>query len=54
MKSRKLWVLLGLTVAMITLNYFGTVTSDNLTDFLTWGYTAYATGNVASKFATKG
>lgn len=49
LKSRKLWILLVLTVVMITLTYTGHVTSDDLTQFLTWGYGIYATGNIVTK-----
>lgn len=52
LKSRKLWVLLIMTIVMITLTYTGHVTSDDLTQFLTWSYGIYATGNIASKLKT--
>lgn len=48
--SRKLWVLLGITAVMVSLNYLGMVTSSDLTNWFIFGYGTYATANAAGKF----
>lgn len=49
--SRKLWVLVVVSLVMGVLNYLGTVSSDDLTNWFIFGYGAYAGTNVATKFA---
>lgn len=52
LKSRKLWILLGLIILVATMNYLGKVNSSDFVDFLKWGFGLYSAGNVASKFGT--
>ncbi len=53
LKSRKLWILLGLMALVAVMNYLDKVTSTDFVDFLKWGFAIYSAGNVASKFGAK-
>ncbi len=50
LKSRKLWILLGLIILVAVMNYLGKVSSSDFVDFLKWGFGLYSAGNVVSKF----
>ncbi len=50
LKSRKLWILLGLIILVAVMNYLGKVNSSDFVDFLKWGFGLYSASNVASKF----
>lgn len=49
-KSRKLWMTAVLIVGMAGLNYTGSVTSSDFTEFVKWALGIYVAGNVGSKF----
>ncbi|UUW39231.1 TM helix containing protein [Vibrio phage Artemius] len=49
-KSRKLWMTAVLIVGMAGLNYTGSVTSSDLTEFVKWALGIYVAGNVGAKF----
>lgn len=54
LSSRKLWALIIISLVMIGLNYMGTISSNDLTNWLIFGYGIYGGTNAVSKFAYNG
>ena len=54
LKSRKLILTIVLIAGMMGLNAYGSVTGDQLVDFIKWALGIYVAGNAASKFGKGG